>query len=487
MKNLLFLAPLIGLLLPGCSKKVTEPKISYDGSTFIKLVASQVIDSINFEAVFVSYLTNKAFRKNVIIQKDDVFIIEIPMILPELVDLIINNKDSLTTYLIPGDTLLIKLKQELLDSTHCYTIHSIDDNIFKYCQARYKKFGYHKILYGPARKKWLLKYCTSQKEYNMLCIEADSVEKQNITFLEKNRKSLPYWFVDLEKNNITYIIANCKLIFFESLTNYSQKDKTVSVPIYNPEAHLSFEYYRFLNRYFLHGYPLENNSVWLSRTIKHLNNEYVRIDSILKGDIKRVYLTWKIAELYSGCESDEEASEVDSFTKLHSDYLTKEDFEYINKQKEITYKIRIDLASLKSGDIAPDFDLKDLTGKNHKLSDYKGKIIYLHFWATWCGPCLGELPILNKLIIDINSDKIAFINVCLDNDINKWKQITSEKKLLGMNLICDSNWSKSLNSLYKISLIPHYTLIDENGLIIKNNCVRPGNINTEISKLLNNK
>ena len=97
------------------------------------------------------------------------------------------------------------------------------------------------------------------------------------------------------------------------------------------------------------------------------------------------------------------------------------------------------------------------------------------------------MPVLNKLISDVNSDKIVFINVCLDNEIDKWKQIINEEKLLGINLICDNNWSKKLNSLYKISTIPAYTLIDENGLIIKNNCARPANVTTEISQLLDKK
>jgi thiol-disulfide isomerase/thioredoxin len=485
MKKSFLIAFIISLIIYGCSsKKISEPKINYDGSTYIKLIAEHVIDSINFEAHFDSYFTNSAVREKVKIQKDNIVILKLPMILPELVDLIINNKDSLKTYLIPGDTLAIKLNQESSDSLPHSTSYIIDDKIFSFCQSRYKYFGYHKILDGPARGKWLLKHVTSQKQYNTLIAEADAVEKQNILFLNENSKGLPDWFVTMEKNNITYIIASCKIIFFQSLTNYSQKDNTISVPIYNPEAHLSFEYYRFLNKCFLHGHPLETNVGGTPRVISLINKEYHNIDSILNGELKSVYLTWKIAQLYRFCRSDENASLVDTFMKTHDSYITTDGLKYINQQKEYAYNRRVDLASLKPGDSAPDFDLKDLTGKNHKLSDFKDKIIYLHFWATWCGPCVGELPVLNKLITDVNSDKIIFINVCLDNEINKWKTIVKEKKLLGINLICDDNWEKRLNSLYKMSGVPHYALIDENGLIIRNNCVRPGNVTTEISQLL---
>jgi thiol-disulfide isomerase/thioredoxin len=488
MKAFLIFVTLMGILISGCLKKEdSEPEINYDGSTYIKLIAENIIDSITFEDSFLSYFTNLPQRKKVLIQKDGIYILEIPMILPELVDLVINDKDSLKTYLIPGDTLTINLKQESSDSEHCYTSYIVNDNIFNYCQSRYKYFGYHKILDGPARGKWLRKIVTSQKLYNTVIAEADSVEKQNILFLNENSKGLPNWFVTMEKNNITYVIAHLKIIFFESLTNYQKKDSTISVPIYNPEARLSFEYYRFLDKYFRHGQPLEKNLSGTRLVISLIDKEFHNIDSILNGEIKSVYLDWNIAQLYTFCRSDEDASLVDTFMKSHDTYIKEDGVKYINQQKEYSYNRRVDLASLKPGDGAPNFELKDMSGEKYSFSDFNGKIIYLHFWATWCGPCIGEIPLLNKLITDVNNDKIVFINVCLDNDSTKWKAIISEKKLLGVNLICDDNWSKKLNSLYKISEIPHYTLIDENGLIIRNNCVRPGNVTTEISQLLDKK
>jgi len=488
MKKSILISSLICLFIYGCSnKKIPEPKINYFGSTYIKLIAEHVIDSINFEAHFDSYFTYSPVNKKVKIQKDDMFILELPMILPELVDLIINNKDSLKTYLIPGDTLEIKLKQESSGSKLFSTSYLIDDNIFSFCQSRYRYFGYHKILDGPARGKWLRKIVTSQKLYNTVIAEADSVEKQNILFLNENSKGLPDWFVTMERNNITYVTAQLKIVFFQSLTNYQKKDSTINVPIYNPEARLSFEYYRFLDMYFRHGHPLNRNLSGTPLAISLIDKEFHNIDSILNGEIKSVYLDWNISQLYTFCRSEENASLVDSFFKSHVSYVSADGIRYINQQKEYAYNRRVDLASLRTGDIAPDFDLKDENGNNRKLSDFKGKIIYLHFWATWCGPCLGELPVLNKLITNVNNDKIVFINVCLDNEINKWKTIIKEEKLLGINLICDENWGKKINPLYKISQIPHYTLIDNSGLVIRNNCVRPGNVTTEISKLLDEK
>jgi thiol-disulfide isomerase/thioredoxin len=492
MKNLLLIVSCAGLIFLGCSKKEnSEPQINYDGSAYIKLIASNVIDSINVETDFWSYFpnNNRDVRRNIKILKDDKYYLEIKMIIPALVDFTIND-NTFTTYLIPGDTLEIKVKQESVKPNNSITSYFIDDEIFYYCQKKYKEFGYYMIIdnHGPLRLRWFLKMITTQKQLDIQIAEADSVQNRCIHFLEENSKQLPEWFIKMEKNNIKYSLANCKLLFWESLTNFSQKlDHTVNVPIYNPEAHLSFEYYLFINRYYQHGYPLENNITGTPRLLSILNKEYPRIDSLLHGEIKSFFIAGYMAELFSGSKSDKEASDVDLFLKSYNLNLSPGGLKYIDNEKEIALNTRYDLASLKPGDSAPDFDLKDLTGKNYSIFDFKGKIIYLHFWATWCRPCLMELPVLNKLITDVNSNKIVFINVCLDNDYAKWEAIISEKKLMGINLICDDNWSKKMNSLYKISAIPHYTLINEKGLIIKNNCVRPGNITNEISLLLEKK
>jgi peroxiredoxin len=65
------------------------------------------------------------------------------------------------------------------------------------------------------------------------------------------------------------------------------------------------------------------------------------------------------------------------------------------------------------GKMSPDFTVTDITGKSHKLSKYKGKNVMLIFWATWCGPCLQEIPSLIDLRKTVGEDKLAMLAISL--------------------------------------------------------------------------
>ena len=71
---------------------------------------------------------------------------------------------------------------------------------------------------------------------------------------------------------------------------------------------------------------------------------------------------------------------------------------------------------LKEGDQAPTFKYLDINGKEVSLSDLKGKYVYIDIWATWCGPCTGELPHLKELEKKMHGKKIVFVSISCDKD-----------------------------------------------------------------------
>jgi thiol-disulfide isomerase/thioredoxin len=76
------------------------------------------------------------------------------------------------------------------------------------------------------------------------------------------------------------------------------------------------------------------------------------------------------------------------------------------------------IANIGENEKALDFSLKDLKGKNYKLSDFKGKVILLNFWATWCPPCRYEMPLLDKLYKEYKKMGFEVVAVSLDSNPN---------------------------------------------------------------------
>ena len=132
---------------------------------------------------------------------------------------------------------------------------------------------------------------------------------------------------------------------------------------------------------------------------------------------------------------------------------------------------------------APDFTVKRLSdGKEVKLSDFKGKVIELNFWATWCGPCRREIPVLNKMVDEFKGKEVVFLAVSDENpDVIKKFLKEQEFKYL--------QTTGNASQLYRVTGIPTHFVIDRNGMIqFKHVGYMPGledKIKEEINLLLN--
>ena len=118
--------------------------------------------------------------------------------------------------------------------------------------------------------------------------------------------------------------------------------------------------------------------------------------------------------------------------------------------------------------LAPNFTLENIEGVKVSLSDYKGKVVYIDFWATWCGPCLAEMPHSKKLREKfIGNDNIVFMYVSVDNeeDVDTWKSVVKKKDIVGVNLIARNGEEEHVGERYALQYIPRFVLIDKNGKV----------------------
>lgn len=119
------------------------------------------------------------------------------------------------------------------------------------------------------------------------------------------------------------------------------------------------------------------------------------------------------------------------------------------------------------GTKAPEFVLKDLDGKIHRLNDYRGKVIIVDFWATWCPACVANLPGLEK-IYQLNKEKgLVFLAVSLDQDLSALKRFIDKRKVSEKGKDLPTVLTKGFQTanLYGVSTLPHLVLIDQKGVI----------------------
>ena len=111
---------------------------------------------------------------------------------------------------------------------------------------------------------------------------------------------------------------------------------------------------------------------------------------------------------------------------------------------------------------APNFEMKDINGNNIRLKDFKDKYILFDFWATWCGPCVREIPFIKKIRDDYPENKLAIISVSGDYDINEFKSMIKEKDMNWIHIYGD----KTMPIKFGVTAYPTIFLIDKNGTII---------------------
>ena len=135
----------------------------------------------------------------------------------------------------------------------------------------------------------------------------------------------------------------------------------------------------------------------------------------------------------------------------------------------------ISRANKLKGNPSPDFLFENHKGGATKLSDLKGKYVYIDIWATWCGPCRQEIPYLQKIEKKYEGKKIAFVSISIDtkNDYDKWKTFVTAKQLGGIQLFADNDWNSDFILKYGVTGIPRFILLDPDGKIVNSDAQRP--------------
>lgn len=115
-----------------------------------------------------------------------------------------------------------------------------------------------------------------------------------------------------------------------------------------------------------------------------------------------------------------------------------------------------------AGTVAPDFALKNAQGEVVELSQFKGKVVYLDFWASWCRPCMQKIEALQALEPQFEGKDVVFLHVSLDRSPDVWRNTLKEKQFTGQHLFFDPNHSEITDD-YEVLSVPKFFLITQEG------------------------
>ncbi len=121
------------------------------------------------------------------------------------------------------------------------------------------------------------------------------------------------------------------------------------------------------------------------------------------------------------------------------------------------------------------FVMKDDQGKVISLESLKGKVVYLDFWASWCRPCLGEIPAGEELKKHFEGKDVVFINISIDEGEQNWVAAKAKYNINGIHALSNNRNHPEVQKKYKVESIPSYFLIDKEGNFISAPAPRPSN------------
>jgi peroxiredoxin len=113
---------------------------------------------------------------------------------------------------------------------------------------------------------------------------------------------------------------------------------------------------------------------------------------------------------------------------------------------------------------APNFSLPDLEGKKVNLTDFKGKVVLLNIWATWCAPCVEEMPSMEKLYQELKGEDFELLAISVDEAGAEAVKPFMEKHKLGFPVLLDTKGE--IKNLYQATGVPESFIIDKYGMIV---------------------
>ena len=444
MKKLLI--PVVALLMASCAEKPQEAvivgQVTNASKDFVLLTKGGIVDTIKLDA-------------------DSRFAVNVPLAKPALMSLQAHRKSGFF-YVAPGDSI----KAVITDPA--------DRGVITFEGSKHKINAYlpevNRIIsgvYGNAKSIF-----TAEKE--QFLAKMDSVKKAALGLMDSMQINNPEVRA-LESKRIDYAILDYTSQY-PQMNKYFKGEEYVFnaqdfdfMTTFNPNAgeDLMFQPYVSVVRSYISNKMNESVSPEVYSELKD-EERIAKVFAIIDANITDKSVNDYIKYL----ELDETLKYGDfvAATNAVNEYVATCQNETLKSIVKSTYDKRMLLAPGVKGFA---FELTDIDGKTFKLEDLAGGLVYIDFWATWCGPCRRELPSLIQLEKDYHGKKVHFVSISLDHDKAAWEKFVPANNLKGVQLHADGDWQSAVATNYQIAGVPTFFLLDGNGVIIAPNAPRP--------------
>ncbi|MGY3792521.1 TlpA family protein disulfide reductase [Aquimarina sp. 433] len=447
MKTKILYTLITAFLLASCSKEKTTP-IEY--VIFSGKVVNKNADKLS--------VRGNDFTKKIDIQEDGTFMDTLDITKNGYYRFSIGSESS-EIYLKKGEDLTLSIDTKEFDESIQYTGKAA--NVNSYLATKYlvkEKFeeteGQRDTLNNSNPVDFKQKILSHKNELSGLLTNS---KINDTTFISEQQKYNHYDY--LFHINFYLYYNPSTLSKSDSITTNSLEKELNSIDLTNESDFKTSNAYRFLVS---SNYGREKRKQSFKDSIPYY-------DAFIDGlsDVKNDYIrnslmdemTWYIS---AGNPESE---------KIYKALMAKStDTAFQRRITESFNKIKL----LTKGNDSPTFDYENYNGGSTKLADLKDHYVYIDVWATWCKPCIAEIPSLKKLEKEYD-EKIKFVSISVDNkrDHDAWKTMIKEKELSGIQLFADNSWSSKFIRDYDVQGIPRFILIDKEGKIVNADAPRP--------------
>lgn len=245
----------------------------------------------------------------------------------------------------------------------------------------------------------------------------------------------------------------------------------------NNETSFTFDSEKFYETLKFSGDAADENNFYVANIL--LREKYLTEDLMSKTEAEFDAVFFNFKNEYSELKKSYKNLDVDFYNNLDTEFERLErDYKAFHSKKLAV------INAFPKGSPSPTFEnFENFNGGTTSLSDLKGAYVYIDVWATWCAPCIREIPALKKLDAQYHGKNIEFVSLSIDDNTRhggswdkaktSWKNMVGNKSLSGIQLLASNGWQSDFVQSYKIDGIPRFILIDPDGNIVSADAPRP--------------